>query len=344
MALDKVRAACADVADAAGIVIDRDAIHAFLQTLKKQDFDKHKTEHGLRFPLTFASFEDEVNWISVLALLNAFSGYRIPFHEATGHGAYDNVRRMVLGLYLSDDAGLSAASLAQMTSAQLAQILGVPTHTETRHPTLPFVTVGTRGGPLDEPLELAATVCRETGAFLQQRHLPNLGAYVLEACEAAAAAEDADEAWIAAIRKVSGFDDAFTDHGQCVFLGKKAYFLLHALRSMLQRPDLPPALSHLRAYYETHKPAPLPMFVDNVVPTMLMAHHILSFAGSAEPALRAWQAVPQTGTAAVEGPCLSRETAYRVRAAALAAGAQIVNMAHTLAQTSPDKAFGAYRG
>lgn len=342
MALQDVRAACADVAHGAGIRIDGGAIRTFLQMLLEDTFEALKTQHGLRFPLAFASAEDEVNFVAVLALLNAFSGYRVDFHRATGHGAYDNVRRMVLGLYLSADgdaANLSAEGLAHVTPAMLAQLLGVPTHTEAAHPTLPGVTVGVPGGPLKEPLELAASMCRETGAFLKARHMPSLGAYVLQACEAAAATDDADSAFLASITEVPAFDDTFMEGDHGVHLWKKAYFLLHALRGLLARPALPPALVHLREHYKVHRPAPLPMFVDNVVPTMLATLGILSFADCPEPALRTWQAVPQEGADKVDGPRLSRDAAYRVRAAALAAGAQIVEMAHEMARTSPDKAW-----
>lgn len=340
MALQDVRAVCAVVAHDAGIRIDDEGIRAFLQSLTQDEFERLKTQHGLRFPLAFGSIEDEVNFVAVLALLNAFSGYRIDFHKATGHGAYDNVRRMVLGLYLSADgdaASLSAEGLAHVTPAMLAQLLGVPTHTEAPHPTLPMVTVGTQGGPLKEPLELAASMCRDTGAFLQQRHMPSLGAYVLQACEAATATDDADAAFLAAITQVPAFDDTFVDRDRHLHLWKKAYFLLHTLRGFLERPALPPALAHLRTYYEAHTPAPLPMFVDNVVPTMLATFRILSFVDCPEPALRHWQPEPQEGH--LQGPCLSRDAAYRVRAAALAAGAQIVEVAHDMARASPDKAW-----
>lgn len=343
MAHPAVRAVCADVAQAAGIRIDREAILAFLRDLSQPSFDAHKTQHGVRFPVTFASVEDEVNFLAVLALLNAFSGYRIDFHKATGHGAYDNVRRMVLGLYLSAEgeaANLSAEGLQHVTPSTLAQLLGVPTHTEAPHPSLPMVTVGVQGGPLKEPLELAATVCRETGAFLQQRHMPHLGAYVLQACEAAATTDDADAALLAFLTEVPAFDDTYEWEGRRVCLWKKAYFLVHVLRGLLERPVLPPALVHLREYYATHKPAPLPLFVDNVLPTMLVTRHILSLEACTDSALSAWKAVPQQGGAnEVEGPRLSRDSAYRVRAAALAAGAQIVEMAHAMARTTPDKAW-----
>ncbi|WFD20340.1 hypothetical protein MCAP1_002584 [Malassezia caprae] len=343
MALHDVRAVCADVAQDAGIRVDEERIRAFLQSLTQDAFEPRKTQHGLRFPLAFASVEDEVNLVAVLALLNAFSGYRIDFHKATGHGAYDNVRRMILGLYLSvdgDAASLSAESLAHVTPAMLAQLLGVPTHTEAPHPTLPMVTVGTQGGPLKEPLELAASMCRDTGAFLLKRHIPSLGAYVLQACEAAAATDDADAAFLAALTEVPAFDDTFVDRGRRVHLWKKAYFLLHAVRGLLERSALPAALAHLRTYYAGHAPAPLPMFVDNVVPTMLATLRILSFADCTEPALRDWKPEPQEGGASdVQGPCLSRDAAYRVRAAALAAGAQVVEVAHDMARASPDKAW-----
>ena len=64
------------------------------------------------------------------------------------------------------------------------------------------------------------------------------------------------------------------------------------------------------------------MFVDNVIPTMLHHYGILKTDEASSDALRAW-------TASEEGVVLSKDDAYRIRAAALAAGARIVERATT---------------
>ena len=86
--LRRIRSHCAEAAERAHIGLNEDAVDAFLDTLDESEFSALKTQHGLRFPLRFSSFMDQLNFVAVLAMLNAFSGYRAAFHQATGHGAF----------------------------------------------------------------------------------------------------------------------------------------------------------------------------------------------------------------------------------------------------------------
>ncbi|WFD01688.1 hypothetical protein MOBT1_000364 [Malassezia obtusa] len=321
--LADVRPACAAAAAASQIAIDDAAIDAFLANLDTQRFDALKKEHGLVFPLKFPSFHDEVNFLGVLSLLNALSGYRKAFHEATGHGAFDNTRHMLLGLYLSNEDALSAKALREVTPTQLANVLGVPTHTESKHPTLPFVTVGTVGGPLHAPLELVANTCKAAGQFLEAEGKPDLGRYLLDACAEALEKERPESHLLESIVCVPGFDDATTLDGQPVYIYKKAFFLMNALRERVTGslpPDAPPAAAQLAERWRTGFPEPLPMFVDNVIPTLLHHYGIVRTADASSEVLRSW-------TASDEGVRLQKDDAYRIRAAALAAGARIVERA-----------------
>lgn len=198
-----VRPSCAAAARASQIAISDEKIDAFLGGLDVARYNELKKEHGLVFPLRFGSFTEEITFVSTLSLLNALSGYRAEFHAATGHGAYDNVRHLLLGMYLANDKALSAASLRDVTPTQLASVLGVPTHTESAHPTLPFVTVGTVGGPLHAPLELVANACKAAGQFLEEEGKPDLGTYILDACTDALAHDDAESRLLESVRCVS---------------------------------------------------------------------------------------------------------------------------------------------
>ena len=57
--------------------------------------------HGLALPLKFASPLAELNLISILALLNFASAYRVPLHVANGRGARDTIRAFVFALYIA---------------------------------------------------------------------------------------------------------------------------------------------------------------------------------------------------------------------------------------------------
>lgn len=335
--LAALRPSCAAAAERAHLRIDRAAVDRFLRGIDKSEYEVLCKQHGLSFPLRFASLADEVNFVAVLALLNAFSGYRVEFHRTTGHGAYDCIRRILLGLYLSEsDAPLGTDALANVSASQLAEILGVPTHTEAPHPKLPFVTVGTVGGPLHEPLSMAARACNDVAAFLRSARAASLGTYLLAACADAAVADDADSYLLEVIASVPGFDDAADIDGERILIMKKALFLLNALRMRLASDlpiEAPRGAQALAARWRTVPPAPLPMFVDNVLPTMLLHLGVLDASESGITALAACSMEPADGDA--PGPLLSREDAYRVRAATLYAGSQIVARAAELAAERP---------
>ncbi|KOS13809.1 hypothetical protein Malapachy_1945 [Malassezia pachydermatis] len=335
-ALSMMRAQAADVAQGAGIDISDAHIDQFLRSLSQDRFEKHKAQHGLRFPLRFGSWAEECNFLCVLSLLNAFSGYRVDFHKVTGHGSYDNVRRCVMGLYLSSDDGtsLQADALARVSTTELAQILGVPTHTEEAHPSLPFVTVGTVGGPLEEPLAIAASLCKEAGTYLQQRGYKDFASYLLDVCKDALTHDNVDTYVLEGIARIPGFDDATIVDDEPLYMYKKALFLLHALQGLIMASahDVPSIIQAMTQHWATHPKAPLPLFVDNVLPTMLTAVGILQLAHSNIVPLQTWHPEPVPGgDKDVAGPTLSQEDAYRIRAAALSAGDRIVRRAHQLA-------------
>ncbi|WFD29090.1 hypothetical protein MSPP1_000095 [Malassezia sp. CBS 17886] len=339
--LQDVRTSCARVTEASGIRISEEAVDAFLASLDRGAFAEHAAQHGLAFPLRFDTFAEEVNFIAVLSLLNALSGYRNDFHQATGHGVFDSIRRLLLGLYLTpaDDGvpPLSAKGLQGVRAASLAQILGVSTHTESQHPTLPFVTVGTVGGPLQEPLELLATMCNDAGKFLDAHGKKDLGTYVLDAFAdaLAAAPEHIDSVLLGAIAQVPGFNDSTTVDFTPAYVMKKALYLVHALREKVaQSPagELPSAAAQMGAHWQSKDAAALPMFIDNVIPTMLLYQRVLDMSSSDVSALHAWS--PDASA-----PVLSGADAYRVRAGALTAGAQIVARAHACAKTDEARAW-----
>lgn len=120
---------------------------------------------------------------------------------------------------------------------------------------------------------------------------------------------------------IPAFADAYLIDGtQPVYLYKKAFFLLEAFARRLSAAGAPST-------------ACLPMFVDNVLPTVLVHARVLDLS-SASPALRKWGADPDAKGEEKNqpGPQLRKEDAYAVRAAALDAGTQMVKRAKELAE------------
>jgi hypothetical protein len=82
--LQQVKLTCHGVAaKATDVVIDDEAIRAFCTSVNVDVFTG-LTHETARWPLQFGSLEIEVNFISVLNLLNFGSGYRKELHVASG--------------------------------------------------------------------------------------------------------------------------------------------------------------------------------------------------------------------------------------------------------------------
>ena len=144
------------------------------------------TSHGLALPLNFPSPLSELNLLSILALLNIASGYRVSLHQETGRGAWDSIRAFVYGLYLSsatDGEGdlLSARGMQTLSEAKIAELLGVSLHIERQHESIQALTIGQVGGPGWELVLLLRTLLTETGKILVNGGYPNLGSFVAEA-------------------------------------------------------------------------------------------------------------------------------------------------------------------
>ena len=303
-------------------------------------------------------------------MLNFLSAYRIPLHKATGSGAYQNVLRLLMGLYISGPNALSARGLAALQPDGVASLLGVSMHSEAPSG-IPGVVMGTpRSGDMFEVCTLVCKACNEAGTRLERMGLRDLGELVLrtikenksksdeEKCEAIVAqvslrvaGQDGrggvqepccvteaasskrsrkDGSTFEAltltrlrsqlVANIPAFADAYlVDGTQPVYLYKKAFFLLEAFARRLSSAGAPSTAS-------------LPMFVDNVLPTVLVHARVLDLS-NASPALRKWGADPDAKGEEKNqpGPQLRKEDAYAVRAAALDAGTQMVKRAKELA-------------
>lgn len=150
-------------------------------------FKRVSNKNGLTLPLNFSSHLEELNFISVLSLLNFASGYRLDLHAQTGRGAWDSIRGLLFGLYISSVPGeedlLSAQGLRTLQMSKIAEMMGISLHIERLHETIPGVTVGELGGPLYDLVKLISSVLNETGQILADSGYANLGLFVAEALQ-----------------------------------------------------------------------------------------------------------------------------------------------------------------
>ena len=153
-------------------------------------FQRLKATHGQLLPLKYPSIVAELNVLSILTVLNMASGYRVPLHKATGRGAYDNIRMLVMALYLSSTVEadyMSARGMVALDHQKVADLMGVlkHIHVETPHKSLPGIIVGELGGPIFELVRIITKILNETGQELQSGGYPDLGTFLLEALKKA---------------------------------------------------------------------------------------------------------------------------------------------------------------
>ncbi|KAH9961295.1 hypothetical protein BC827DRAFT_1203673 [Russula dissimulans] len=336
------------------------------------------TSHGHAFPFKFSSPLSELNLLSILALLNFGSGYRAPLHREIGRGAWDSIRAFVIGLYLSsatDGEGnlLGARGMQTLSEAKIAELLGVSLYTERPHESIQGLTVGKMGGPGWELVQLLKTTLDETGQVLVNGGYPDLGSFVAEALKEGArvAHEKADSAVAADIvlerlvRAIPGFRDMSIVNDQPIFCFKKALFLINAVSVRFGTGDPSP--------FPVPQTSHLPVFADNVLPSILIHLGIIDLStaapalarlfpapttttatttttGSAttatpsgDPALLLLPASPEPAAKAavsipavvVDGPVLTPAQAYVLRAAAIEACERIVAHARAMSAAGP---------
>lgn len=162
-----------------------------------------------------------------MSLLNFASGYRVPLHEQTGRGAWDNIRAFTFSLFLASSTEfdwLSARGMQAVTEGIVAEHLRVSVHVERPHETLPGVTVGDLGGPMHRLVQLIANTLKETGEILQKSGYPDLGTFVLEALRTgekvhASKGEgvDVDAVLEQIVKAIPGFRDMSVVNGQRMY-------------------------------------------------------------------------------------------------------------------------------
>ncbi|QRV96560.1 hypothetical protein RhiJN_24578 [Ceratobasidium sp. AG-Ba] len=350
--IEAVRSSCRELRLGSGIDVPAVAVERLLQSpALGGSFTRLGTVHGVNFPLVFPSIKAELNFLGTLALLNFASGYRAPLHEATGRGAYDNIRTLVMGMYIDSDSGLmSARGWDQLTAPQIAGLLNISLHQEKAHPTIPGLVVGSLGGPLNELVGIIVDTLKDAGQVLIKGGYDDLGAFIVETLEGArrtGAAQDAssspDVVVERLVKAIPGFRDMAMINGKPVYLFKKALFLVHAIAlrfggAASQSIPIPPTDQ-------------LPVFSDNVLPSMLVHLGVLDLsqgpsslrvafpdAGSAETLETLLQEPttenssseagrPAKGTPSLDGPVLSAQDAYVLRASAVDACEIIVEAA-----------------
>lgn len=186
-------------------------------------FERLSKAHGLAFPLQFSSAASELNFLSILSLLNFASGFRVPLHKQTGRGAWDNIRALAFSLYITSSTGeeanlLSARGMQAIDMGVIAEQLRVSIHVDRPHESIPGVTVSEVGGPMYQLVQLIVRTLNETGDVLVKMGYPDLGTFVLEALKRGSNAAkdgppDVDVVLEQVVKAIPGFQDMYIING-----------------------------------------------------------------------------------------------------------------------------------
>jgi hypothetical protein len=132
-------------------------------------------------PLNFPNELAELNLLCVLSLLNFGHGYRVTLHRQTSRGAWDSVRALVFAMYISGEDMLTAKGMESIQAQFIAELMGIQTHVERAHESIPGLMVGELGGEGYQLVKMITEVLNETGKILVQTGYRDLGTFVAEA-------------------------------------------------------------------------------------------------------------------------------------------------------------------
>jgi len=250
---------------------------------------------------------------------------------------------------VDEDDLLSARGIQNISEGRVAELMRVNVHTEKPHETLQHVTIGELRGPMYDLVKLTTRVLNETGEILVNMGYPDLGMFVLEALKDGKRAisdgnnhADVEVILERLVRAFPAFQDMAVVDGQRIFCFKKALFLIHAISVRFGSADPAP--------FPVPSTSHLPVFSDNVLPSLLVHFGVIDisrspnlstlFQGAGAPQQLApllATAKPSTSDAKTlpsDGPVLSTNQAYALRAAAIDACELITEVAHKLDEPS----------
>lgn len=163
-------------------VIDDDAVVAFAASLDLVAI--REASSAVRMPLAFDNLAAEVNFYSLLALLDFGSGYNDELQRGNQRDARELSQFGLLGIYLQQSK-IDAKLLSEFSHYHVAEFWRLETHVDEQ--LQPGITVA-RPGPLAAYSALLRSALVQTGALLASQGCPDLGTFVLRAIDDASAA------------------------------------------------------------------------------------------------------------------------------------------------------------
>jgi hypothetical protein len=307
--VEAVRSSCRSLVNkSTKVKVSKEGIDQFLNKLDKIQYQELAYDSTIRLPIKFDSMEEELNFVSLIDLLNFGSGYRLELHELADRGAFDTIRYGVMAMHIGG-IPMDAKTWSEIDIFKVSEIFQFPIDKEVRHETLDFVT-------LTEPTALKplavgiASVLNTTGDYLQAHGYKDLAEFILD--HARKQPQNATYLTESLVKAFPGLHDHYTFQEDTVYLFKKAQILVYHIWFTLrdQVPDL----------FEFKDINELTVFADNVIPTMLAHLGILEVS-------KEWQDMVESNQD------LTEEVATTLRAASVVACDEIVKASNGLTTT-----------
>ncbi|CEP10752.1 hypothetical protein [Parasitella parasitica] len=254
-----VRTSCRSFVESSLVKISESGIKNFLNNLDKLQYEELSDDVTIKMPLKFQTVEEELNFITVIDLLNFGSGYRLPLHELTGRGAFDTIRFGAMSFHIGGKP-MDAETFKNCTIFDIAETFQIPIDREVKHEKLDFVTVS-------EPTALKpfaaglVAVLNTTGEYLQCHNYKDLAQFIMQHVERNP--QNASSLVEHLVRAFPGLHDSyiFQRPSEPVYLYKKAQIIVYHLWYTFKEQ-----LPHLFDFKDIES---LTVFADNVIPTML---------------------------------------------------------------------------
>ncbi|KDO22021.1 hypothetical protein SPRG_12230, partial [Saprolegnia parasitica CBS 223.65] len=272
----EVRTSCAAaMAAATHVKVLDEKIATFASTIDMAQFAE--LSGAVRYPLSFKSVADELNFMGLVNVLNFGSGYRQPLHAITDRGAHETMTFGAIGLFISEPR-LDAKFLRGLSLESVASYFSLPTERDEQ--LSPGIYIA-KPGPLKPLAESIRKVLNDTGRILLELGFADFGAFLLAHVQKGISASQLVELLATTF---PAFHDVSPD-GSVVLL-KKAQCFVASLYRRFHEEDASFCFDDI---------ASLTAFSDNVLPCVLHAMGILEYTSELDDMIEKGTLLPHGG-------------------------------------------------
>lgn len=290
---DQVRQSCELVAQESTLVkINHDQVRQFTEkhTPLIKQFLREKlnaSSSSSSYPISFDSDLHEVSFHVMYAALQFGSGYRHLLHKYCGRGAAETMVYGLLSMTLSSDHDcFSAMNMSGMTVYDVQNYFQLPVTVDV--PLSPNSPIKTERDSELRPLaEQVRSVFNECGRVLRGlRCEQGFGQFVEQCLEEENTPEHLTQQLVKYFPGVF-HDVGFSKNGTRVHLMKKVQLVIGELyKAFSRRETVGSNISKLLAQWTRDDISRLTVFVDNVLPAVLVRDQVLQLDGALEERIR----------------------------------------------------------